>query len=135
MSAAHLWTAVALAALSGAAWAVVTPDALLRDYEIQARATEPAFSASAGRGATLFRATHGREWSCATCHGTDPSATGRHARTGNAIRPLAPAANAQRFTDTAKVEKWFGRNCGDVVGRPCTVQEKADLLAFLRSIR
>ena len=56
-----------------------------------------------------------------------------HAATGKTIQPLAPAANAQRFTDTAKVEKWFRRNCNDVVGRECSAQEKADILAWLSS--
>jgi hypothetical protein len=31
--------------------------------------------------------------------------------------PLAPAFNPARFTNATKVEKWFGRNCKDVVGR------------------
>jgi len=47
------------------------------------------------------------------------------------ISPLAPAANPQRFTDSRKVEKWFRRNCGDVLDRECTAQEKADVLAWL----
>ena len=32
-------------------------------------------------------------------------------------RALAPAFEPRRFTDAAKVEKWFGRNCNDVLGR------------------
>jgi hypothetical protein len=60
---------------------------------------------------------------------------GRHAKTGKPIAPLAPAANTERFTDAAKSEKWFRRNCNDVVGRPCTTQEKGDVLAYLMSLK
>jgi hypothetical protein len=52
-------------------------------------------------------------------------------KTGKAIAPLAPAANAERFTDAGKAEKWFRRNCNDVLGRACTASEKADVLAYL----
>jgi hypothetical protein len=29
------------------------------------------------------------------------------------------------------VEKWFRRNCNDVLGRTCTPSEKADVMAYL----
>ena len=35
---------------------------------------------------------------------------------------------------TAKVEKWFARNCNDVLGRACTPVEKGDVLAWLLSL-
>ena len=41
---------------------------------------------------------------CASCHGTPPTAQGKHANTGKVIAPLAPAFNAKAFTDTAKVD-------------------------------
>ena len=63
-----------------------------------------------------------------------PAAEGQHASTGKHIAPLAPAANPQRFTDAAKTEKWFRRNCKEVVGRECTAGEKADVLAWLLSV-
>ncbi len=101
----------------------------------QARAEDPAFAGfSATRGERFFDATHGGDWSCTTCHGRDPRATGKHAVTGKPIEPLAPSANAKRFTNPAKVEKWFRRNCNDVLGRPCTAVERGDVLAFLRSL-
>jgi len=56
---------------------------------------------------------------------------GQHAITGKAIKPMAVAANPERFTDPAKVEKWFGRNCKEVIGRACTANEKADFIAYL----
>ena len=107
-----------------------TPAELLAGYSAQAGA-----SASPARGQSFFQSTHGREWSCASCHGTLPVQTGMHAATGKRIAALAPAAEAQRFSDPAKVEKWFRRNCGDVLGRECTAAEKADVLAWLMGLR
>lgn len=112
------------------------PADVLGGYASAARAASPAFAGfSPERGLRLFRTTQGREWSCSTCHGTTPTVAGRHARTGKTIAPLAPAANAERFTDAAQVEKWFRRNCGDVLGRECTAQEKGDVLAWLLTLR
>jgi hypothetical protein len=51
------------------------------------------------------------------------------------IRPLAPAANAERFTNQDKIDKWFKRNCNDVVKRACTAQEKGDVLAYLMTVK
>ena len=68
---------------------------------------------------------------CRQVHGAPPTTQGKHAKTGKAIAPLAPAANAERFADAAKVEKWFRRNCNDVLGRACTPSEKADVLAYV----
>lgn len=99
------------------------------------------YAASAGapadpeRGRRFFTTTQGHEWRCASCHGELPTQAGRHAATGKPIAPLAPAFDAQRFTDAAKVEKWFRRNCNDVVGRPCTAAEKADVTAWLLTLR
>ncbi|NMM77336.1 cytochrome C [Acidovorax sp. SRB_14] len=86
---------------------------------------------SAERGRVFFTSRHGGEWSCASCHGNPPTAPARHASTGKAIAPLAPAFNPERFTDSAKADKWFRRNCKDVLKRECTAAEKADVLAWL----
>ncbi|MFO1413659.1 MAG: DUF1924 domain-containing protein [Burkholderiales bacterium] len=125
--------AVLVAALVVAAAAAAdTPASIADGYAAAAKREVPGFSGfSAQRGAQFFRSTHGNDWSCASCHTADPAKPGRHARTGVDLQPLAPAAKADRFTDLAKVEKWFRRNCNDVVGRECTVQEKGDVLAFL----
>ena len=64
-----------------------------------------------------------------------PTGTGKHAATGKAFHPLAPAANAERFTNAAKTEKWFRRNCNDVLGRECSAGEKADVLAWLMTLK
>ena len=95
----------------------------------------PARSQDAKQGEAFFKSTHGGEWSCASCHTANPLAPGKHAKTGKAIAPLAPAANPQRFADAAKVEKWFRRNCNDVLGRACTAQEKGDVLQYLMSLK
>ncbi|HSN19775.1 MAG TPA: DUF1924 domain-containing protein [Usitatibacter sp.] len=120
---------LALGASAGMATAA-TPAELLSAYARASGATP-----SAERGRQLFGATHGREWSCSSCHGDRPTGTGRHAATGKSISPLAPAFNAQRFTEAAKVEKWFRRNCNDVMGRECSAAEKADVLAWLVTLK
>lgn len=92
-------------------------------------------AAQLARGQQFFTSTHGKEWSCSSCHTTQPTGPGKHASTGKVIEPMAPAVHAQRFTDPAKVEKWFRRNCNDVVGRECTAGEKSDVLAWLISLK
>lgn len=117
------------AALSPLAYAV-TPAEQLAGYTAQAGAP-----AQPARGQQLFTTKHGKEWSCASCHGTLPTADGKHASTGKVIAPLAPAFNPKAFTDPAKTEKWFRRNCNDVMGRVCTADEKADVLAWLLTLK
>ena len=90
---------------------------------------------SAAQGQVFFNNKHGGEWSCASCHGTPPTGDGKHASTGKAIKPLAPAFNPQVFTDSARVDKWFRRNCKDVLSRECSAAEKADVLAYLLSLQ
>jgi hypothetical protein len=120
---AAIWVLLlALVAPAGAA----APAELLQGYAAQAGSTP-----SAVRGQQFFVVSHGKEWSCSSCHGESPTQAGRHAATGKAIGALAPAANDRRFTDGAKVEKWFRRNCNDVLGRECSAGEKADVLAWL----
>ena len=121
--------------LSSLAAAAATPADIQKAFETAARETAPAFNGfSAQRGQRFFSSTHGNDWSCVSCHTSSPLAAGKHAKTGKEIAPLAPAANPQRFTDAAKVEKWFKRNCQDVLGRPCAAQEKGDVLAYLMSL-
>lgn len=108
----------------------------LRDtYAMQARSRDASYVPSAERGRRFFTGRHGADWSCSTCHTADPRNDGRHATTGRTIGPLAPAANPLRLTNGRKVEKWFTRNCRDVVARECTPGEKADVLAWLASVR
>lgn len=123
------FAALLLACTLGAAHAA-TPADLAAGYAAQAGAAP-----AASRGEQFFTSRHGQEWSCSSCHGTPPTQAGKHASTGKTIAPLAPAFNAERFTDQAKAEKWFRRNCKDVVGRECTAGEKADVLAWLITLR
>lgn len=87
----------------------------------------------AADGERFFKTRHG-DWSCASCHTENPIARGKHAVTAKVIAPLAPGANPERFTDSRKVDKWFRRNCNDVLGRACTAREKGDVLAYLLSL-
>lgn len=118
--------------------AAAEPQQILRGLEVEARREAPAFTAfSPVRGEQFFRAERaaaGGKVSCVTCHTADPRATGR-TRAHKEILPLAPSANRERFTDPAKVDKWFRRNCNDVLGRACTAVEKGDFLAWLITIK
>ena len=103
--------------------------------QMAAYAAQGGGAAQAVRGQAFFTTKHGKDWSCSTCHTATPTVDGKHASTGKVIAPMAPAFNAERFTDAAKTEKWFRRNCNDVVGRECTAAEKADVIAFLLSLK
>jgi len=112
-----------------------TAAALLRTLDAAARTESSAFAGfSAQRGAAFFNQRHGSDWSCSTCHTADPRALGKHATTGKTIEPLAPARNPLRLTDPARTEKWFRRNCRDVLGRECSAAEKGDVVAYLLSL-
>ena len=131
------WAALGAAFFATAALAAAdTPATIAATYAEAARRDAPAFAGfSAQRGEQFFRATHGNDWSCASCHTANPAAVGKHAKTGKAIAPLAPAANPERFTSLATADKWFRRNCNDVVGRECTALEKGDVLAYLSQLK
>jgi mono/diheme cytochrome c family protein len=102
-----------------------------------------AYTAQAGeqpspeRGQRFFTKNFGRElgWSCSTCHGSNPTRPGKDDVSDKKIGPLAPAFNAQRFTDKVTVENAFRLNCKDVVGRECSAAEKADVLSWLLSFK
>ncbi|MFM1760001.1 MAG: hypothetical protein RLY75_1272 [Pseudomonadota bacterium] len=117
--------------LMGVALAVgaATPQDLLKSYESQSGKASPT------RGEQFFNAKHDKEWSCASCHENPPNHDTKHIVTGKVIKPLAPSANPVRFTDEAKAEKWFKRNCNDVLGRDCSAQEKADVLSWLMAVK
>jgi len=126
--------------LFAAGSALAAPGDLLQGYEAQARQANPQFQAfSAARGEQFYHAkrTHGsgKSVSCAACHTDNPKSAGKNEKTAKEILPLAPSANKERLTDAAKVEKWFKRNCQDVMERTCTAQEKGDFLTYLLSIK
>lgn len=106
-----------------------TPQELLTGYEANSAKAVPA------RGQQFFNAKHGKEWSCASCHDSLPNHETKHIVTGKVIQALSPVRNSARFSDLAKVEKWFKRNCNDVLGRECDAQEKADVLSWLMTVK
>ena len=106
-----------------------TPNQILERYVAQS-----GVAPSPAKGRQFFVGTHGREWSCGTCHGDVPLRMGTHAVTRKPIAPLAPAADSARFADLAKSDKWFRRNCNDVLGRECSPAEKADVLSWLLTL-
>lgn len=110
---------------------------IYRAYEDQARSADPAFSGfDAKRGEAFFQGKHSGGKpdtpSCTSCHTSNLKQPGE-TRAGKRIEPMAASVNPKRFTDAADVAKWFKRNCGDVLGRECTAQEKGDVLAYLLS--
>ena len=64
------------------------------------------------KGKVFFTTRHGGEWSCASCHGTPPTAQGKHASTGKSIAPLAQAGGmasaAAHNTQAAKRHRFTG---------------------------
>lgn len=92
---------------------------------------------SVERGRQLYhdKFTGEKAESCSACHTADPRGAGRHVRTHKVIEALAPSVNPERFTDMAKVQKWFRRNCNEVLNRQCTPREKADFAAYILSQR
>lgn len=131
MNTKHLIAALITAAAQPLAQAqTTTPMQLQKAYEATAGA-----QGRADKGQVFFTSRHGGEWSCASCHGQRPTGAGRHAVTGKALEPLAPAFNPKAFTDERRVEKWLRRNCKDVLQRECSAHEKADVLAWLQTLR
>ena len=126
------WPLVLAATLPAGAATDTTPEKLLAEYT--AKAGSPP---SPERGQKLYSTNFGRDLglSCASCHDGTPTKRGRHALTDKPIAPLAPAANAKRFTDRPAVELNFRMNCKDGVGRECTAAEKADVLSWLLSLK
>jgi len=127
---AWLAASACLALLHGAVQAADTSSA----QQLERFSAQAATPGQAERGRVFFTSRQGGEWSCASCHGNPPTKPGKHASTGKSIDPMAPAANPKVFTDTAKVDKWFRRNCTDVLQRECSAGEKADVLAYLMGL-
>ncbi|MBF0250479.1 MAG: DUF1924 domain-containing protein [Alphaproteobacteria bacterium] len=126
-------TIVALSAVPAAAGPA--QDQILAGLKGEAQAAPGwtgAFSAERGRALLLASPATGKPDtpSCTTCHTDSPLKAGQ-TRTGKAIAPMALSVTPDRYTDPEKVEKWFGRNCNSVLGRPCTALEKGDFLTFM----
>jgi hypothetical protein len=133
----RLISIIVLACTLAAATAGESPQSLLDFYANAAKASDHGFSGfSAERGEHLFRTKFSTGKldtpSCTTCHTADPTKTGQ-TRAGKDIEPMAASANPNRYSDQAKTEKWFGRNCNNVLGRECTATEKGDFITFMLS--
>ena len=134
MSIPRFVTALSLLALATVPAFAETPQQLLAGYVAEAAQTAPGFSPSAERGRQFYLQRHAvtdKQPGCFSCHSDNPLASGQHVSTSKSIEPLAPVAGSERFTRSAKSEKWFRRNCKEVLGRECSAAEKADLLRFL----
>ena len=112
-------------------------DDILAQYASAARLSSSTFSGfSAARGeklhVTKFSGGKAETPACTSCHADNPRNPGR-APTGKSIEAVAVSVSPARYTDPAKVEKWFRRNCNDVLGRECTPLEKGDWLSYMIS--
>lgn len=127
--------ALLIALLSASAAATEgTPQQIIDGYAAEAARQTSGYQPSARRGAEFYArrfSVSDKMPACTACHTESPAQPGRHAVTGKAIKPLAPRAEAARFSDPAKTEKWFRRNCTEVLGRECSAAEKADFIRFL----
>lgn len=130
----RLLPALLIAVGTAAAAQTQTPAQILDSYAKKAGAP-----ASAERGQKFFtqrfQGSNNLFESCTDCHGSKPTARGKDAVSEKPIEPLAPAANRKRLTDPNKVDNYLRINCKDVVGRDCTAQEKADVLAWLVGLK
>ena len=127
-----IWTLIFT--LSAGTACAATPADFLARYQGEATQSQAGFNASAQRGRAFFAQTRDvsdRLPACTSCHSESPVSAGKHAITGKVIAPLSPRANAERLSSERQVEKWFRRNCREVVGRECTAAEKADVVAYL----
>ncbi len=127
----------AMLALASTTTRAAPRDELLAGYAAAAKTADPAFAGfSAARGDAFHRQSFAGGKAdtpaCTSCHAKDPRTSGR-TPAGKAIDPVALSASPGRYADPAKVEKWFKRNCKDVLGRQCTAQEKGDWLSFMIS--
>ena len=109
-----------------------TIDELIKTYSSQGKST-----ANAGKGEKFYFAKNPSAKdglvNCASCHKDNPTESGLVKKSGKKLEPMAVSANKNRYKDKKKVEKWFKRNCNDVLARLCTAQEKADFLAYMKS--
>jgi cytochrome c peroxidase len=127
--------ALALSVLAVPAQADPARQAILDRLAQEARQQDKTFTAfSAQSGQAFFMDKHAGGKpdtpSCTTCHTSDPKNPGQ-TKAGKEIKPMAVSKNPARFTDQAELDKWFGRNCNQVLGRECTASEKGNVVTYL----
>lgn len=106
-------------------------EAMIQVYQQQGNLS---FNADAGKKLWEQKITHNKSpisRSCASCHGSDLTTSGKHIKTRKVIKPMSPSINPDRFNKQKKIEKWFLRNCKWTWGRQCSPQEKGDILRYL----
>lgn len=122
----------------GASIAASPAQVSLFDRYVAAAKAEPGYTGpSAERGRAFFFASHAGGKAdtpaCTACHTSNLAGAGE-TKAGKPIEPMAASVAPTRYTDPDIVEKWFRRNCRDVLGRACSAAEKSDVLAFLLSL-
>jgi hypothetical protein len=108
----------------------------VKDDKMRGAVSDKPFSAEAGRKFYLVRRTwQSSDYTCSGCHTEDPKKVGRHIETKQPIKPLAPVANPERFTNASTVEANFVAHCMDLHERDCTSYEKGNIITYLMSVR
>jgi len=110
-----------------------TVDQLLSSYTKQGAAEANAQSGKVLWSKGFKKNKDGSLRHCSACHTDDLTNMGEHFRTGKAIKPMSPSVNSKRLTSQKKVKKWLRRNCKWTIGRECTPQEKANIIAFINT--
>ncbi|MCG6937488.1 MAG: DUF1924 domain-containing protein [Gammaproteobacteria bacterium] len=126
----HILFAVLLAGvpLSSSQAGSATVNTLLQEYAILGSGPG---DAEQGKQFWQKMFNNNGEHSCASCHTKDLTQYGKHIKTGKAIKPMSPAVNPERLTDSKKISKWLKRNCKWTLGRECNPQEKANVLVYI----
>lgn len=110
-----------------------------RNYAASAKKLNPksTFTAEAGRAFFTKKVIDkfGNDVSCSTCHTDNPASEGKHKETGKPIKPLAPFANPERFSDVNKTERNFSKHCKDLYKKDCSAQEKGDYITYLLTVK
>lgn len=107
-----------------------------KEDKVRGAASDKPFTAETGREFYLVRRTwQSHDYTCSGCHTEDPSKEGKHIDTKKPIKPLAPAANPERFVDIKKIERSFSEHCQDLYERDCRAHEKGNFIAYLKSVK
>lgn len=112
-------------------------NSLVADTMIENLMKQGNYSADSSRGKKLWQMDSPSKAkpfkrSCSSCHTENLTHTGKHVKTGRTIVALAPSVNNKSLTKVKKINKWLKRNCLWTLGRECNMQEKIDLLTFIK---
>ena len=109
-----------------------TVNTLMKSYQLQGAKTGNALRGEQFWNKTFSGKAPFTERSCKSCHTANLKNKGEHIRTRKTLEPMAPSINKSSLTKVKKVNKWFKRNCKWTIGKECSAQEKADILAFIK---